>query len=167
MLQYLHHLNRCYHFTYCLQLQNVCEVIATLSYIRNRSLFMVVDNKPIFYKIDKPIINPLCPSLTLCCTFHSKIKCILPHLTQQTSIWKLFKLTELIVSGYCPLKWHSKRIHNTNINDYIAKTTYKMTATTGIAISCDNQLVLISRHKEVMQCNLLRCSILLEDLNTQ
>jgi len=78
----------------------------------------------------------------------------------------LFKLTKLIVSGYCPLKWHSKRLHNTNINDYIAKTTYKMTATTGIAISCDNQLVLISRHKEVMQCNLLWCSILLEDLNT-
>lgn len=166
MLQYLPNLNRCNNFIYCLQLQNDCEVIASLSYIRNRSLFMIVD-KHIFYKIDIPIINPLCPSLTLCHTFHSKIKCILPHLTQQTSIRRLFKLTELIVSGYCPLKWHSKRLNNKNINDYRTKTLYKMTAITGIAISCDNESVLISRHEGVMQCNLLRCSILVGDLNTQ
>lgn len=40
---------------------NVCEVIPTLSYIRNRSLFKVVDNNHIFHKTDKPIIH---------CTLH-------------------------------------------------------------------------------------------------
>ena len=37
---------------------------------------MAVDNKQIFYKIDKPTINPLCPSFTL-----------FLYLTQQNSMY--------------------------------------------------------------------------------